>query len=94
MCSTCDRARAFPAYTLYCPSCLWCGARLIQLLGAMQITQPESNRRRRETLAEWLEWGHSEVELRRLAKADALPLAPIGPVVSTESVPPTHKKRR
>jgi hypothetical protein len=43
----------------------------------MAIPVSDSNRRRRSTLAEWVSFGHNESELRRLAKLDALPLAPV-----------------
>jgi hypothetical protein len=60
----------------------------------MQIPQSECVRRRRETLAEWMAWGHSETDLRALAKAVGLPLAPIGQGESMASDPHALVKRR
>lgn len=94
MCIPCDKAREFPGHTMHCPSCLYCGARAIQRLGNMAIPMSDSNRRRRETLAEWMDWGHSEVDLRRLAKSEDLPLAPIGQDAATASASPSRKKSR
>lgn len=83
MCTPCNRARLDPGHTMHCPSCLWCGARAIQRLGKMAIPVSDSNRRRRATLAEWVSFGHNESELRRLAKLDALPLAPMSETKKT-----------
>lgn len=61
---------------MYTPACIWCGARLIQSLGRKSRPREEIVERRRTVLADWMAHGHSEAELRRLAKLDALPLAP------------------
>ena len=78
ICSCCDTAREFSAYRMFNPACLHCGARMIQRLGAMEISQPDCVRRRRAALAVWMEYGHSETELRRLAKGPPA----IGPVAA------------
>lgn len=79
MCPCCNDARNWPgtvAARTYTPACLWCGARLIQALGKLRRPREEIAERRRKVLADWMAHGHSEAELRALAKGEALPLAP------------------
>lgn len=59
------------------PSCLWCGARLIQQIGRLELTKEVMTLRRRAVLADWMALGHSEQELRALAKGKTMPVAPI-----------------
>lgn len=92
-CDCCKAAQEAPAYRLYCPTCLWCGARLIRKLGTLPRTRDEITARRRQVLQDWMSYGHEESELRRLAKEKAC-FAPSGPVESTESAPPRSGKRR
>jgi len=68
MCDLCNIARQFPEHPRFCPSCIFCGARIIQLLGKLPIGVTECTTRRQQSLAVWVEWGHSEQEIRRLAK--------------------------
>jgi len=78
-CKCCKDALEWPgtvAARTYTPACLWCGARLIQALGKLRRPREEIAERRRKVLADWMAHGHSEAELRALAKGDALPLAP------------------
>lgn len=49
---------------------------MIQWIGRLQQPVEERQKRMRETLALWLQYGHSEAEIRRLVKAAALPLQP------------------
>ena len=74
-CDCCEAAREAPAYTMHCPSCIHCGARLIQALGRLPRPKDEIVARRRKVLADWMRYGHSEQELRALAKGP-VPLAP------------------
>ena len=67
-CDCCEAAREAPAYTMHCPSCVHCGARLIQALGSLPRPKGEIVARRRAVLADWVTMGHSEQELRALAK--------------------------
>lgn len=61
----------------HCPTCIHCGARLIQKLQRLyQLTAEQRRDRCRQVLAQWLEMGHSETELRKLAKATAWAIAP------------------
>lgn len=93
-CKDCQRARESDGgHTLYCPLCLWCGARLIRRIGRLQITQAESQARRRKVLADWMDFGHTETDLRTLAKTD-LPLEPVGWTRDGEPAPPTKGRRR
>lgn len=95
-CACCQAARELmphAAYPNYDPACLWCGARLIQRWGAYRhLGREEIARRRRSTLTTWIKYGHSELELRRLAKGPAA-LAPDGPAPSGESARPRTRKR-
>lgn len=93
-CHECHRAHETAGVCpWYCPSCLWCGARLIQRLGLLDKPREEIAARRRKVLADWLAFGHAEAELRRLAKQPGC-YEPDGPVESTESAPPKSGKRR
>lgn len=73
---------------MFNPACLHCGARLIQRLGKMQRPKDEITARRRKVLADWMAMGHSEADLRALAKGP-VPLQPVG-----EPEPQTRTKRR
>lgn len=75
-CECCQRAGEGPAYSLHCPSCLHCGARLIWKIQRLMIPQDERRARCRAVLQDWLQYGHNEMEIRRLAKLDSLPLEP------------------
>jgi hypothetical protein len=92
-CIDCHRASIGPGYPLHCPTCLWCGARLIQRLGKMPIPAADSIAMRRKVLADWVAMGHSEQELRRLAKGPT-PLAPTGQDAPAASERPKPVKRR
>ena len=64
-------------YRMHCPTCIQCGARLIQKLQRLyQLTQEQRRDRCREALADWMAQGHGEGELRALAKATAWAVAP------------------
>lgn len=75
-CECCERARKFSGFNRFSPACLHCGARIIQHLGTLQIGRTECSQRRRAALANWLAWGHSEAEIRRLVKGP-LAIAPV-----------------
>lgn len=93
-CHECQRARETAGRcTWYCPKCLWCGARLIARLQAMERPSSEITERCRKVLNDWMAMGHSESELRRLAKT-AMPLEPDGGVVNTDSDSPIPAKPR
>jgi hypothetical protein len=103
-CDCCHRARLSPAYPLFCPACLHCGARLIQAVGRLPIGRQEASTRRRKVLADWMAHGHPEQQIRNLADSDVMAIAPLelappplpktGQVQSTASARPTPAKRR
>lgn len=96
-CDCCNRARLSPAYPLFCPTCLHCGARLIQAVGRLPISRNEVSTRRRQVLTDWMAHGHPEQAIRTLAALDApalAPLEPTGPAPNTASAAPSPKKRR
>jgi hypothetical protein len=66
-------------YPVHCPSCLHCGARLIQRLGTLShIVGPGAVKRRRtQVLDDWVAYGHDRAALRALAQGSELPLAPL-----------------
>jgi hypothetical protein len=92
-CHECRRARESPAYPWFCPLCLWCGARLIQRLGGLDMPREEIANRRKRVLADWVSHGHAESELRRLAKQPGC-YEPDGLDKPTESAPRKLGKRR
>lgn len=64
-------------YAVHCPSCVYCGARLIWRIQRFHIPRQERIDRCRRALKVWTDYGHSETEIRRLAKLPEIPLAPI-----------------
>ena len=90
MCHDCECARESKgAYRLYTPACLWCGARLIKAIQALPRPANEIAARCRQVLNDWVAYGHSETQIRALAKAAEMPLAPSG-----EPAPPPKAKPR
>ena len=90
MCNFCQIAREYSGHRFFSPSCLWCGARLIQTLGRLPIGETECRDRRKAVLSDWIGYGHNEQDLRRLARG----AAPLMPVPSTESGRLTTRRRR
>lgn len=76
LCECCQRATEGPAYPMFDPACLWCGARLIWRIQRLQIGRSDASVRCRTVLQDWLQYGHSEMEIRRLAKLSDAPIAP------------------
>lgn len=70
ICTQCTVARDFAAYRFYNVACIHCGARLIQRLALRDISNAECTSRRKAVLADWVAWGHSEAEIRRLVKGE------------------------
>ena len=79
MCECCQNARIGPAYATHDPACIFCGARLIWKIQRKPIPRDQKIERCRKVLQDWLHYGHSEAELRKLAKLEALPLEPEQP---------------
>lgn len=84
MCEVCSVVRKhYPKdpqlHRQHCLKCVWCGARLIQKLQRLYpLTQLQRRDRCRQALADWMGLGHSEAQLRALAKATAWAVAPAG----------------
>ena len=96
-CECCQTAAQFPEYRMFTPKCIFCGARLIQLLGRLQIPVSECLDRRRAVLKDWVQWGHSEAEIRSLVKGPLAvepPPSQSGPEKDTESASRKSQKRR
>ena len=74
-CDCCEKARSAPLYAVHCPRCLHCGARLIRNILRLPIPRSEAKERAQAMLKVWTDAGHSEMEIRRLVKLDAVPLA-------------------
>lgn len=90
-CKPCNIARTVPAYPLFSPACIYCGARIIQLLGTLPIDPIAIRDRRLANLAVWVEFGHSEQTIRQMAKAKEWC---IGPASVTASEDRSRTKRR
>lgn len=85
-CGCCQAASEAPAYRMHCPTCIYCGARLIQGIQKLPITRSEVQERCRAVLADWLAYGHDEQALRALAK---------GPrAIAPQEVSPRSKQTR
>ena len=57
------------AYRMHCLGCVHCGARLIQKMQRLFALAPDVRRARsRQALDDWMAHGHSEQQLRALAK--------------------------
>lgn len=65
-CPCCTNARQNPTYPRFNLGCVYCGARLIQRIGLLQISQTECRERRQSVLKDWVEYGHSETQIRAL----------------------------
>ena len=74
-CECCQRTSLGPLYRLHCPTCIWCGARLIQHIQKLPIAAEAKRDRCRQVLADWVAHGHGESQLRALAKGP-VPLQP------------------
>jgi hypothetical protein len=67
-CAYCIAAReTLGAHRLHDPRCMYCGARLIQLIPHMcDGIAAWASQRRRDALAVWVAQGHDEAEIREL----------------------------
>lgn len=80
-CAVCNAAREAPAHRFYCPTCIHCGARLIQSIQRLPRARDEIRDRCRKVLHDWMQYGHDEQELRKLAKGPRA-LAPVQPATT------------
>lgn len=90
-CEDCAAAKENPHWARFCPSCLWCGARLIQRIQAL-VHRPAQERTQRckAVLTDWVAMGHAEHALRSLAKGPT----PLQPADFSEPEQPKKTKRR
>jgi hypothetical protein len=68
MCEPCSNAREAPLHAFFCPSCIYCGARLIQGIQRLPRPKPEKSERCRQVLQDWVAYGHDEKTIRELVK--------------------------
>lgn len=68
MCKDCQAAKESPDYRMFDPTCLYCGARLLQRLESLPIGVTECRQRQKSALSLWQTMGHAEQDLRRLYK--------------------------
>lgn len=74
-CQCCERTKVGQAYPSHDPLCLHCGARLIwRIQRLLQRPREERIARCRQALADWMAHGHAEMEIRRLAKMEKMPI--------------------
>ena len=90
ICECCKVAKSFAQFRQFSLTCKFCGARLIQALGLLPISVEAVRDRRLKALADWLEYGHKETEIRGLIIGPQA-IGP-GPVLVSES--PAPQKRR
>lgn len=76
-CECCDVTRDSPEHPSHCPSCSYCGARLIWRIQKLGRGATETKARCQTVLADWMRLGgHAENEIRSLAKQKAMPIKP------------------
>lgn len=75
-CECCAAFRDNDHFRQGSPSCVFCGARLIQIAQRFPLTKAEKSKRSRALLDDWLSFGHSEEEIRKLAKGGKPALEP------------------
>lgn len=92
-CPCCQKVRENPHYAQHSLGCVHCGARLIQAIGRLSIPADEVVKRRRAVLTDWVQWGHSEAQIRALAKGPTAITDP-GPAPPLESDHPSQRKPR
>ena len=95
-CTDCLKAQTAPQRKWFNPACLYCGSRMIQVLGRLPIAPAEIAQRRRQVLVDWATYGHTEQALRTLAKgplAIAPQTEPSGPATPVASAPQVKAKR-
>lgn len=80
MCADCEAARTTGGHwRMYDPLCLWCGARLLQVIrGLPMVDRASKTARMKRVLVDWVSYGHSEKALRAMEAEGSMPLAPRG----------------
>lgn len=67
-CTDCTRHATHPSWRQCDPACLECGGRYLRLIQQLRIPADDKRERLRAALKVWTDLGHSEMDLRRLAK--------------------------
>lgn len=96
MCHCCNDARPDPAtYRLFAEGCLHCAARRIQFIQRRLNLAPDDKRNRcRTALAQAMERGLPEAEIRRMAKLPEWQLQQPATDAQTASSPTPRKRGR
>ena len=92
-CPDCAATREAPMHPLHCPTCLWCGARVLRRILDLKGLRPsrELSTRATDALKVWTDWGHDEQQLRKLC-ADGCLIQP--PSTLDPDKPKQTKKRK
>lgn len=79
-CTDCQAARETNGlWAFHCPTCLWCGARLVKRIRRYpKSTDEEIGARRKQVIADWAAAGHDETALRALIAEPGMPVQPGG----------------
>lgn len=77
-CDDCLEAERHGRSRLYSPACLHCGGRYLRAIQRLWIPEADKRAWLRKALADWMQHGHGEQELRELAAPKKTP-APTPP---------------
>lgn len=94
-CPDCIATREAPNWPMHCPTCLWCGARILRrILNLKGVrTKAELSARASSALQVWVAHGHSESTLRKLC-ADGCLIQPLTSSDPSPETPKPNKKRK
>ena len=73
-CPDCAATREAPNGPRHCPTCLWCGARILSRILDLKGFRPakELSTRATAALKVWMDHGHDEQQLRTLCASGSL----------------------
>lgn len=95
-CPDCSATREAPNWPRMCPTCLWCGARILRRILDLKGLRPSKELSIRATAAlkVWTDHGHDEQQLRKLC-ADGCLIQPLPTDLPQSETKPakTAKKR-
>ncbi len=66
-CQCCHTCSLFPGYRMFDTKCIHCGARLLQRVRTLPIAASASTARQKAVIRDWVNYGHNEAKLLRLA---------------------------
>jgi hypothetical protein len=69
MCPDCEIATADLEYRMFTPKCVYCGARLLRKITGVRQNKEQKSARMTKVLQDWVAYGHSEEQIRRLYKS-------------------------